>query len=160
MIGLFKKNKDNSLMVISPIKGKIIDISEVPDVVFSEKMLGDGVAIYPIEGIVMSPVAGEVIHVMDTKHAIGLKSANGVEILIHVGIDTVDMKGEGFEVHVSEGDKVKLGDILLTFNLDKVKEKAKSTITPIVITNMDSIKGLEKSIDGIDGWIMKVTIER
>jgi sugar PTS system EIIA component len=147
-------------MVIPPIRGKIIDISEVPDAVFSEKMLGDGVAIYPIEGIVISPIAGEVIHVMDTKHAIGLKSKNGIEILIHVGLDTVDMKGEGFEVLVSEGDRVKVGDILLTFDLDKVKEKAKSTITPIVITNMDFINGLEKSLDGIDGWIMKTTIER
>lgn len=160
MLGLFKKSKDNSLIMISPIKGKIIDISEVPDAVFSEKMLGDGVAIYPIEGIVISPIAGKVIHVMDTKHAIGLKSANGVEILIHVGIDTVDMKGEGFEVLVSEGDRVKVGDILLTFDLDKVKEKAKSTVTPIVITNMDYINGLEKSLDGIDGWIMKATVER
>jgi sugar PTS system EIIA component len=160
MIGLFKKNKAHSLMVIPPIRGKIIDISEVPDAVFSEKMLGDGVAIYPIEGIVISPIAGEVIHVMDTKHAIGLKSKNGIEILIHVGLDTVDMKGEGFEVLVSEGDRVKVGDILLTFDLDKVKEKAKSTITPIVITNMDFINGLEKSLDGIDGWIMKTTIER
>lgn len=160
MIGLFKKDKGNSLMVVSPVMGEVIDISEVPDPVFSEKMLGDGVAILPIEGIVRSPIAGEVIHIMDTKHAIGLKSANGVELLIHVGIDTVQMNGEGFEVLVSQGDRVKVGDILLTFNLDLVKAKAKSTVTPIVITNMESIKGLEKSIDGTDGWIMKVTIER
>jgi len=130
----------------------------VPDAVFSQKIVGEGVAIKPLEGKVISPIEGEVLQIMSTKHAIGLKSTSGVEILIHVGVDTVEMKGEGFEIHVSEGDKVKAGQLLITFDLEKVNQKAKSAITPIIITNMEEIKSIEKSNGQQEEWIMKVTI--
>lgn len=160
MLGLFKKKVDNLLLINTPIKGRVMDITEVSDDVFSQKMVGDGVAIDPSEGLVIAPIDGEVIQIMDTKHAIALKSANGVELLIHIGIDTVEMKGEGFEIHCNPGDRVKTGDLLVTFNLELVKEKAKSTLTPIVITNMEELSGLEKSFTEADKWIMKATIER
>jgi PTS system D-glucosamine-specific IIC component len=121
---------------VSPIKGKIIPITEVPDQVFSGKMMGDGFAIEPEEGLVVSPVNGKIINVFPTKHAIGIESDNGKEILIHFGIDTVKLKGEGFESFVSEGDKVEVGQKLLQVDLDFVKENAPSVITPIVFTNL------------------------
>jgi len=102
------------------------------------------VAIDPADGIVVSPVNGEVIQFFHTKHAIGIRSETGLELLIHIGLDTVMMNGEGFVGHVKVGDKVKAGDSLLTFDLALIKEKAASTITPIVITNMDAVQSLEK----------------
>lgn len=160
MLGLFKKNKSKELLIEAPIKGRLMDISEVPDVVFSQKMVGDGMAIEPSEGKVTAPIDGIVLQVLDSKHAIALKSKEGVELLIHIGIDTVEMKGEGFEVMVSAGDKVKVGDLLIVFDLEKVKEKAKSTITPIVITNMEVLADFEKAAQQQNQWMMRAIIER
>lgn len=124
-----------SVIIHAPLTGEIKSITDVPDPVFSQKMMGDGFAIEPTEGIVESPVDGEIVQVFHTKHAVGIKSNEGVEVLIHVGLETVSLKGEGFEAHVSEGQKVNKGDKLLTFDLNYIKENAKSTITPVVITN-------------------------
>ncbi len=160
MLGLFKKDKNKDILVKAPLKGRVMDIAEVPDLVFSQRMVGDGIAIEPVEGKIIAPIDGEVIQIMDTKHAIGLRSKEGIELLIHVGIDTVNMQGEGFEVHVAAGDKVRTGDLLLTFDLEAVGSKAKSTITPVVITNMEELSVLEKSLSLEDEWVMKVTMER
>lgn len=130
--------------LLAPLTGKIVEIEQVPDPAFSQKLMGDGVAIDPADGIVVSPVNGEVIQFFHTKHAIGIRSETGLELLIHIGLDTVMMNGEGFVGHVKVGDKVKAGDSLLTFDLALIKEKAASTITPIVITNMDAVQSLEK----------------
>lgn len=157
MLGLFKKNKDNCLIIKAPIKGEVIDITDAPDAVFSQKIVGDGIAINPEEGRVLSPIEGEVVSLMPTGHAIGLRAKNGVEILIHIGIDTVEMQGEGFQKHVDEGDKIKPGQMLITFDLELVKKKAKSTISPVIITNMEEIKSIEK-FHGEEELIMKVTI--
>ncbi|MED3929077.1 PTS glucose transporter subunit IIA, partial [Priestia megaterium] len=100
------KTKIKETTILSPISGDILPISEVPDPVFSQKMMGDGFAIEPTEGKVVSPVEGEVVQLFHTKHAIGLKTEAGTEILIHIGLETVEMKGEGFEAHVKQGDKV------------------------------------------------------
>ncbi|WP_077617630.1 glucose-specific PTS transporter subunit IIBC [Bacillus sinesaloumensis] len=121
---------------ISPIKGEIKPITEVPDAVFSGKMMGDGFAIVPTEGTIASPVDGKVINLFPTKHAIGILSDSGREILIHVGIDTVHLKGQGFETFVSEGDTVKKGDSLIKVDLDYIAKNATSIITPIVFTNL------------------------
>ncbi|MCP3742675.1 glucose-specific PTS transporter subunit IIBC [Rossellomorea sp. BNER] len=121
---------------ISPIKGEIKEISEVPDQVFSEKMMGDGFAIIPEEGTIASPVNGKVVNIFPTKHAVGLISDAGREILIHVGIDTVKLEGKGFESLVSEGDKVEAGQPILKVDLAYIKENAPSIITPIVFTNL------------------------
>lgn len=140
---LFGKKSDKSVdksnddfIVKSPIKGKILSLEEVPDETFAGKMLGEGIAIEPTEGRVCSPVDGEVIQLfLPSKHAVCIKSNNGIEVLIHIGIDTVNMNGDGFEALVNTGDVVVKGQELIRFDIDKVKANAKTSITPVVITN-------------------------
>ncbi|WP_276736313.1 glucose-specific PTS transporter subunit IIBC [Bacillus sp. (in: firmicutes)] len=121
---------------IYPLKGETVSLTDVPDQVFSEKMMGEGFAIDPSEGKVVAPADGEIVSIFPTKHAIGFKSADGTEILIHVGIDTVKLNGEGFEAHVTSGQAVKQGETLLTFNLDYIKQHAASAVTPVIFTNV------------------------
>ncbi|WP_031545423.1 glucose-specific PTS transporter subunit IIBC [Salinicoccus luteus] len=123
-------NKD----IYSPIEGEAVELTEVPDQVFSEKMMGDGVAIKPTSGIVRAPFDGEVVTDFPTKHALGLTNAGGLELLVHFGLDTVNLKGEGFDLKVAAGDKIKKGDVLMEVDLDYIRENAKSDITPIIIT--------------------------
>jgi glucose PTS system EIICBA or EIICB component len=129
-----RKTEDEGFM--APIKGELKPITEVPDQVFAGKMMGDGFAIVPSEGTIVSPVNGKIVNLFPTKHAIGILSDTGREILIHVGIDTVNLKGQGFETLVSENDIVEQGQPLLKVDLDYIKEHATSTITPIVFTNL------------------------
>jgi len=119
-----------------PVKGEIKPITEVPDQVFAGKMMGDGFAIVPAEGMVVSPVNGKIVNLFPTEHAIGILSDTGREILIHVGIDTVNLKGKGFETLVAENQIVEQGQPLLKFDINYIKEHATSTITPIVFTNL------------------------
>ncbi|WCK55251.1 PTS glucose transporter subunit IIA [Aneurinibacillus sp. Ricciae_BoGa-3] len=139
-----KKDKQTEETILAPLTGKVVNLDQVPDPVFSQKMMGDGLAIEPAEGTVVAPVDGEIVQFFHTKHAIGLRSKTGLEILIHIGLETVTLEGEGFEGHVKEGDKVKEGDRLITFDLDFIKEKAKSAVTPIIITNGDRVESLDK----------------
>lgn len=131
------KNKADAKVeeLFSPINGEILKLSEVPDPTFAQKMLGDGIAFRPEKGKILAPADAEIVNLFDTKHAVGLKTESGVEILIHIGLDTVQMGGEGFEAFVEQGDSVKAGDKLIEVNLDLVEEKAESIITPMVITN-------------------------
>lgn len=122
--------------IVAPLSGEIIDITEVPDQVFSGKMMGDGFAIKPVEGTVLSPIKGKVVTVFPTKHAVGLLSEGGLEVLIHIGIDTVKLQGQGFELLVAEGTAVNIGTPLLKVDIDYIAEHATSTITPIVFTNL------------------------
>jgi len=126
-------NEDN---IISPIKGELVPITEVPDQVFSKKLMGDGFAIVPEDGLVVAPCDGKVLNVFPTKHAIGFLTRGGREILIHFGIDTVNLKGEGFEVLVNDGEEVKAGQPLLQADIDYIKERVPSIITPVVFTNL------------------------
>ncbi|WP_169713724.1 PTS sugar transporter subunit IIA [Paludifilum halophilum] len=145
----FKKRKDqNELQIQSPLKGKAVPLTEVPDPVFSEKMMGDGAAVIPEEGRLVSPIDGEVVQLFPTNHAVGIRSGEGVEVLLHIGLETVGMEGEGFSAHVKVGDRVKAGQSLIDFSLEKVEEKAKSTITPVVITNMDRVEKIEPVYTG------------
>ena len=143
-MGLFnifkKKEEKKDLVLVSPVNGELLDIADVPDEVFAQKMMGDGFAIKSNDGLVVSPVDAEVQLVFETKHAIGLKTESGLEMLIHFGVDTVKLKGEGFEVFVEAGDKVKAGDKLMQVNLDYIKENAKSDISPIIFTNLEEDK--------------------
>ncbi|MCA1319067.1 PTS glucose transporter subunit IIA [Bacillus tianshenii] len=141
-----KEAKPTEEVVFAPLSGKVTELTEVPDPTFSQKMMGDGLAIIPTEGEVVSPVDGEIVQFFHTKHAIGIRSVTGAEILIHVGLETVSMNGEGFQGHVSEGDKVKAGDRLISFDLNLINEKAASTITPIVITNGEVVESLDKKL--------------
>ena len=115
------------------VSGRLISLEEVPDPVFSKKMMGDGTAIEPSEGKIVSPVREEVALMFPAKHAIGLKAENGTEILVHVGLDTVSMNGEGFTIHVTEADKVEIGDRLVTFDLQLVKGKAKALLLLLLL---------------------------
>ncbi|AEB75760.1 PTS glucose transporter subunit IIA [Clostridium botulinum] len=135
----YKKELVKNIEIINPIEGEIINITEVPDEVFSGKALGDGFAIRPKEGKVVSPIDGEIAVLFPTKHAIAIKGDNDLELLVHIGIDTVNLNGEGFTAHISQGDKVKKGDMLITFDKKVIEDKAKSSITPVVITNMDIV---------------------
>ncbi|KGM97022.1 PTS glucose transporter subunit IIA [Clostridium novyi A str. 4552] len=132
-----------TLEIINPLKGEIIEITKVPDEVFSSKALGDGFAINPSGNQVVAPIDGEIAVLFPTKHAVAIKGDNGLEILVHIGIDTVNLNGEGFTSHVSQGDKVKQGDLLVEFDKYTVESKAKSLITPVVITNMDVIESID-----------------
>jgi PTS system glucose-specific IIA component len=165
---MFKKlfglgSKTNAETIVAPLTGAVKNIEEVPDPVFAGRMMGNGVAIDPTEGVVVSPVDGEIVQLFHTKHAVGIKSKNGAEVLIHVGLETVTMAGEGFEAHVAEGQAVKVGDKLISFDLELIREKAKSTITPIVITNTDATESIETTIGvtatkGSTG-VMKITMK-
>ncbi|RAS81072.1 PTS sugar transporter subunit IIA [Priestia endophytica] len=140
-----KKVKTQTEEIYSPLTGEIISLAEVPDPVFSNKMMGDGIAIIPKEGKLVSPVEGEIIQVFPTKHAIGIKSVRGLEILIHVGLETVDLKGEGFETFVEEGQSVKAGDVLSSFDIHFLESKNKEIVTPIIITNtLDKLYDMEQ----------------
>ncbi|MGE6375936.1 PTS sugar transporter subunit IIA [Peribacillus muralis] len=145
---MFKKlfgKKENVEHLFAPINGQVIKMEDVPDPVFSGKLMGDGIAILPKEGLVVAPIDAEVVQVFHTKHAIGLKTKSGIELLMHIGLETVNLKGEGFEVHVAEGQRVKAGDKLVTFDIEFLKSNAPSIITPIVITNGELVEKVEKT---------------
>lgn len=142
MLGIFKKR--NKISLVSPMTGEIIRIEDVPDEVFSQKMVGDGIAIKPTDKIVLSPCEGKVIQVFPTNHAIGIETKEGLEILIHIGIDTVNLKGKGFKRLIEPGCVVKPGDRLLEIDIDFIKSNATSIISPIVITNMTKVSSLKK----------------
>jgi len=137
---LFKKKPDpnftKSLDFYAPITGNLLPIEAVPDPVFSEKMMGDGFAIEPTEGKIYSPISGKVLNIFPTKHAIGLQTNEGYEILIHVGMDTVTLNGEGFRAHVKEGATILSGSLLLEVDIELVSAKVPTLITPIVFTNL------------------------
>ena len=126
-------------MLYLPIEGKVITLSEIGDGVFSEEVLGKGCGIKPTEDKVYAPVNGTVTNIAETKHAIGLLSEDGVEVLIHVGMDTVDMNGDDFTVLVKDGQKVKCGQPLLKFSTDKIKAAGHPTTTAFVVTNTDDL---------------------
>ncbi|AMX84998.1 PTS glucose transporter subunit IIA [Geobacillus subterraneus] len=143
----FGKQPPKEETIVAPLSGTIVPLEDVPDPVFAQKMMGDGIAIDPTDGDVVAPVDGEIIQLFPTKHAIGLRSEAGVELLIHVGIDTVSMNGEGFTAYVKAGDRVKRGERLLSVDLSLVRDKAKSAVTPIIITNGDALAYLEKKAE-------------
>ena len=122
--------------------GQVIDLADVKDPVFSQKMMGDGFAVEPENGKIYSPVAGTVTSVFPSKHAIGLVTDNGLEVLVHIGLETVRLEGKPFEVHVSEGQKVAAGDLLVTADLEAIKEAGRETSTIVVFTNAAAIKSV------------------
>ena len=134
--------------VYAPLKGTAVNMADVPDETFATDVLGKGVAIDPSEGKVVAPADGEVSTLFDTHHAIGLTLSNGMEMLIHIGINTVELNGEGYTAHVSEGDKVKRGQTLITFDIPLIQSKGYKTVTPVIITNADDYKSIEKSAEG------------
>lgn len=135
-----KDSGGGEIILCSPLKGNAVDLVVVGDGVFSNNMLGEGIAIEPEIGRVVSPVSGTVSTVFETKHAIGLTSDTGAEILIHIGLDTVQLNGKYYTPHVKDGDRINVGDLLIEFDMEKIKEEGYSVITPVVITNTSDYK--------------------
>lgn len=134
-MGLFFKKKpavDNNV-IYAPIKGKVVPIESLKDETFAKKVMGDGIAILPDEGKVYSPVNGTISALMDTKHAYGITADGGFELLIHIGQDTVNLKGEGFTCNVKDGQKIKKGDLLGTFDMAVIKDKGYNLATPVIL---------------------------
>ena len=134
--------------ILSPLAGTAIALEDVPDPTFAEGILGLGAAVEPSEGKVVAPADGTVGTLFDTHHAIGLNLDNGAELLIHIGINTVELNGEGFTAHVSEGERVKRGQTLITFDKDLIASKGYKTVTPVIVTNPDDYSEIKRTADG------------
>lgn len=143
MFDFLKKKKAKQHVLGSPAKGRVIPLKEVSDPTFAQEMLGKGVAVIPAEGKIYAPCDGRVTMLFNTLHAVSVVPDYGAEILIHVGIDTVNMKGEGFTAHVSVDDEVKKGDLLLTVDLDQVKAAGYDTATMMVVCNTANYASVE-----------------
>lgn len=129
--------------VYAPINGEAIPSAQVDDPTFASEALGKGLAIIPSEGKVYAPFDGTVEMLFDTKHAVAVTSDDGVEVLIHVGVDTVNLKGEGYTAHTATGEKVKKGQLLLEFDMDRIKKAGYQTVTPVIVTNSDEYKNVQ-----------------
>lgn len=131
-----KDNCHNIITIASPLSGLVRKLEEAPDEVFSQRMLGDGVIIEPTDGTVYAPEDGTVTMIFDSKHAVGFKTDSGIELLIHVGIDTVKLNGEGFQIVAKEGQHLKKGDVIMNFDMEKIRATAKAMTTPVICTEL------------------------
>ncbi|WP_291650835.1 PTS glucose transporter subunit IIA [Clostridium sp.] len=151
---LFKSDSNNENAVVNPnalvapVSGKIIPLSEVPDPVFAEKLAGDGMAIVAEGDTIVAPADGEVTLIFKTKHAFAMTLENGLEILVHIGLETVSLDGEGFEQLVEQGTKVKAGTPLIKINRELILSKGLSLATPVLITNVDATKSITPTESG------------
>ena len=145
-----KKNEEvkNTVIISSPITGNAADLSEVPDEAFAGRMMGDGAAVTPTDAIITAPEDGEVVFVFDTKHAIGFETESGVTLLIHVGVDTVSLNGEGFEVFVENGQKVKKGEPMMKINIPYLTEHAPSLCSPVLCTELEDNQRIRLIAEG------------
>lgn len=139
---LFHRKKLSVLDVVAPVSGKYLNLDEVPDPVFSERMVGDGVAIQPEQEktVVVSPVKGKIVMLADTNHAIGIQTDNGLELLIHIGLDTVELKGNGFHPLISIQEHVEQGQPMMEVDVPAIEASGKKSCIPIVITNNENGK--------------------
>lgn len=166
-MGLFnffkKKNEQSKVMTIySPINGKVINLAEVPDEAFARKMVGDGCAIQPEAGEICSPITGKLMSIFPTNHAVIFETIEGLEMIVHFGIDTVKLEGKGFEKLRDSGD-IKVGDRILKYNLDEIIKGVPSVKTPVIINNMEKVESIEvlalnKNVK-IGDPIMRVTLK-
>ncbi|WP_340614719.1 N-acetylglucosamine-specific PTS transporter subunit IIBC [Xenorhabdus thailandensis] len=131
------------LTLVAPVTGELVKLENVPDEAFSSKLVGDGIAIKPTSDTVFAPVAGKVVKIFDTNHAVCIETDSGIEIIIHIGIDTVSLNGTGFERLVEEGEQVKIGHPLLKLDLDYLNAHAKSMVSPVIISNIDDYAGVK-----------------
>jgi sugar PTS system EIIA component len=132
--------------VRAPISGRVVPLSEVPDEVFAEGMAGDGAAIVPDRsGEAVAPFSGDLVKLFEGGHAFGLVSDEGVELIVHLGLDTIELRGDGFERVAAEGDRVEAGQTIVRFDLDRIKEGGYEPVTPVVVTNSDefAVEGVE-----------------
>lgn len=150
MINVLVKRRENNTLnieIFAPFSGLTFPLDGVNDPVFAQKMLGDGVAITPSKETIYSPIDGEITMLDDTRHAIGFKNASGIEVLIHIGLDTVALKGEGFETFVSVGQSVTIGTPLISFDLELLKNRKLDPTTMIVVTNSNEFDTTDKTLN-------------
>ncbi|MCT2347218.1 beta-glucoside-specific PTS transporter subunit IIABC [Niallia taxi] len=138
-----ENNVPTDVVIFSPLKGEVKNLSDIDDAAFSSGLLGKGVAITPTEGKLMSPVSGIVSAVFPTKHAIGITTDSGAEILMHIGMDTVQLGGKFFSTNIKQGDRVEQGQLLIEFDIEKIKEAGYPIVTPVVVTNQDQYKEIK-----------------
>ena len=159
MLGFFK-GKTKEKVICSPCVGNVTPLTEVPDPTFSEKIIGDGFAVIPSEGKIFAPADGEITMVFDTLHAITMTTAAGIELLIHIGLDTVTLKGAPFTAHVAAGDQVKKGDLLMDADLAQIQAAGLNIITPVVICNTDDYSNISLLKEGgvsPDDQVLKIS---
>lgn len=145
------KSEGIKITIDSPVEGKIIPLSEVKDEVFSNEIVGKGAAVVPEKGEIHAPVEGEITSVFDTGHALGMVTKDGVELLIHIGINTVELKGKYFQIHAKQGDHVKKGDLLLSFDIDGIKNAGYDVTTPILVSNTSDYMDILAKQEGTAG---------
>ncbi|WP_299792648.1 PTS glucose transporter subunit IIA [uncultured Shewanella sp.] len=136
--------------VYAPVSGEIVPIEKVPDVVFAEKIVGDGLAIKPKGSQILAPVDGTIGKIFETNHAFSIESPQGLELFVHFGVGTVELRGNGFKRLAEEGQVVKVGEPILEFDLAYLKEQVESLLTPVVLANMEDIRTLDKRQGSIE----------
>ena len=135
MLNFFKENFE----IFAPVDGFFIKISDVPDKIFSQKVIGDGIAIRAVGEIVSSPIDGKIIEIFDTNHVFIIEGKSGVQIIVHIGINTIELQGNGFERLIREGESVKVGDPIIKMDRDEINKKEQDLMVPIIIANMDNV---------------------
>ena len=162
LFDIFKKKEKTIVTIYSPMNGKVIELKEVPDEAFAQKMVGDGCAIEPDKGIICSPIDGQLMNIFPTNHAIIFETIDSLEMIVHFGIDTVKLDGKGFQ-KLREPGPIKIGDEIVKYNLDDIKDGVPSTRSPIIINNMEKVEKIEVLSLGklvkIGEPIMKVTLK-
>ena len=162
LFDIFKKKEKTIVTIYSPMNGKVIELKEVPDEAFAQKMVGDGCAIEPDKGIICSPIDGQLMNIFPTNHAIIFETIDGLEMIVHFGIDTVKLDGKGFQ-KLREPGPIKVGDEIVKYNLDEIKDNVPSTRSPIIINNMEKVEKIEVLSLGkvikIGEPIMKITLK-
>ncbi|MFP9131504.1 PTS glucose transporter subunit IIA [Shewanella algae] len=137
-------NIEGGIKVYAPISGDIVAIEKVPDVVFAEKIVGDGIAIEPKGQFMLAPIDGTIGKIFETNHAFSIESPQGLELFVHFGVGTIELRGKGFKRLAQEGQDVKAGEPILEFDLGFLKDQVNSLLTPVVLANMEDVKYLEK----------------
>lgn len=148
LFDFFKKDSKKEATLYNPVAGEVIPLEEVSDPVFSQKMMGDGFGVEPDNGDIYSPIDGKVVSIFPTSHALGLELDNGIEVLVHIGVDTVELEGVPFDIQVTEGDKVTSDTLLAKVDLAALKEADKPDTVIIVFTNMDVVENFSLSKTG------------
>lgn len=152
---LFGAN-DKHIKILAPVKGRSVPLKNVPDPAFSDGMLGQGMAIEPADGRLVAPVNGKVLGIFRTCHAVTLLSEEGVELLIHIGLDTVKLEGEHFTPHVKKGDMVKPGDLMMEFDVAAITAAGYNLITPVLVCNAgdySAVSGIEGAVEELGDFI-------
>ncbi len=153
----------NWIEIKAPFDGEVVPLEDLPDPVFAQRMVGDGIAVQPTSELLVAPVAGTLTNLFPTGHAAGITTQSGIEVLIHIGMDTVHLKGEGFEKVAEQGQQVAVGTPLVRIHLPLLREKAKSVVTPVIVTTMPRVEELlvtdQKTVRAGEDWLLKVKVK-